>query len=209
MSLRVLVAALTACALSACSASNGDGSAAAAQSSPTGAAVPTSEPTAPAPLATDTTPPVSVTLDARGLKFASPGNASVSLLAFGVPREMADAAVAAVLGPPNAQDSNDECSEGEMDFSTYGPLSLNFQNGKFVGWGVFPTGSDDAPGFATVGGVGIGMPRAALEKLHQLSFPKVSSIPEFSFGQIHGKFDSGTPPQTVAALWAGTNCIFR
>lgn len=210
MSLRNLVAVLSACALSACSVSHKDaaadqanaGQADASTAMPATAATPT-------PAATEATPPVSVTLDAKGLKFASPGNSSVSLLAFGVPRAMADAAVSAVLGQPTAQDSNDECPAGQIDFSNYGPLSLNFQNGKFVGWGVFPTDSGDAPGFATVGGVGIGMTRDALEKLHKLSFPKASSIPEFSFGDIHGKFDSGTPPQTVAALWAGTNCIFR
>lgn len=202
MSLRTFALAAMLAILAACSPTSGhDPSALASFAGSTGLPL-TASPAS-------TASPVPITLGPQGLEFVNPGDTTATLLAFGVSRHLADAAVSAVLGPPTAQDSNDECPAGKIDFSTYGPLSLNFQHGQFVGWGLFPAGSDDAPGFATVGGVGIGMDRASLEKLHRLSFPPVSSLPEFSFGGIHGKFDTGSAPQKVAALWAGTNCIFR
>ena len=101
-----------------------------------------------APVATEATaPPVpeakadgpsaattAVSLDGEGLRFIDKRSGKASLLAFGVPRAQAEAALANVAGQQDDRSTNDECGAGPMQFTRYDAMTLNFQDDKFVGW---------------------------------------------------------------------------
>ena len=73
-------------------------------------------------------------------------------------------------------------------------LTLNFQDGDFVGWVV------DAPGARVAGGYRVGMAAPDLA-LQQTSLGR-----EFEDGGIYGLIEGAG---TITTLWSGTTCFYR
>jgi len=72
-------------------------------------------------------------LDAEGVTFDSPAGKTREF-DFGADRPEVEALAQRMFGAPDEQTANDECGAGPMEFSRYGPLTLNFQDGKLAGW---------------------------------------------------------------------------
>jgi hypothetical protein len=151
----------------------------------------------------------SVALDGEGLRFVA-DSGKTTLLAFGTPRAPVERAVRPLLGGREPKTSaNDECGAGRMEFADFGGLSLNYSDGKFVGW----FARDGAP--STMNGIAAGMSQAALKA----SGSQVVMVPdstldgEFSLGREEGAiggFVEGKGAEAkVTGLYAGVNCFFR
>jgi hypothetical protein len=143
-----------------------------------------------------------------GLAAGQRGLHPSSTWTFGMPRAEIVAAVAAIRGPATAEDSNAECGAGAMDFTHFGPLTLNFQQGRWVGWDLSAAG---APPIRTEFGIGIGTPRAELAESEQdeLRVEESTLGTEFSLGDLNGLLSGSRSNATVTHLWAGTDCAFR
>ena len=127
-------------------------------------------------------------------KGISPG------LDFGMAQGPAVAAAIKAFGAPTGRDHNAECGQGPMDFVNFHDLSLEFQDGKFVGWSL----GGAKPALRTAGGLAIGAPPSVLRGApidHDSSLGL-----EFYVGGIGGLVDD---QQTrITALWAGSVCQF-
>jgi hypothetical protein len=106
--------------------------------------------------------------------------------------------------------ANAECGAGPMEFTSWEPLTFNFQDGRFVGWTIEHPG--DVP---TVDGASPGLSRAALEQARDVRPLEGSTLgEEFAYvtpdrGTIGGIFDGEGEDAIVALLYAGTTCFFR
>ena len=131
-------------------------------------------------------------LSPQGLATAQPGLHSANLIAFDQPRAQVVAAVAAIRGEPTGTSENDQCGAGPMGFTEFGPLTLNFQQGRFVGWEL--SGAADPP-IEEEYGLGIGTSRADLEQSDQgpATIEESSLGTEFDFGGIGGLLSSDAP----------------
>jgi hypothetical protein len=115
-------------------------------------------------------------------------------------------------GAVDDSSSNDECGAGPMQFARIAALTLNYQDGKFVGW--FVGDEDGAAAFATASGIGIGTPRAkAAESVTIVPQTDSTLGEEFSMGAgdavIGGIFAGPGDTSPIESLFAGTNCFFR
>jgi hypothetical protein len=133
------------------------------------------------------------------------------LLPFGAPRGEVERAAAGVFGEAAAERAaNAECGAGPMEFTSWEPLTFNFQDGRFVGWTIEHPG--DVP---TVDGASTGLSRAKLEQAHDVRPLEGSTLgEEFAYvtpdgGTIGGIFDGEGEDAIVALLYAGTTCFFR
>ena len=138
-------------------------------------------------------------LAANGLAVtgAQPGR-----IDFGMARADAVARVRAVLGAPTGSEDNDECPAGPMQFTSFGDLTLNFQDGRLAGW------SYDAPGnppLRSDSGIGIGTARSGLRGAE---FGESTLGMEFGIGEMGGLMSDDSPSATVTNLWAGVVCQF-
>lgn len=125
---------------------------------------------------------------------------------FGQPRDETVAWVTERLGfEPTDTGTNEECGAGPMQFTYFGDLTLNFQDGEWVGWSM--TRSPGTPPMATAQTIAIGSPRSEVEAAGA-AFEETTIGTEFYLGEISGLVSEG-PDATVTDLWAGTNCIFR
>lgn len=126
-------------------------------------------------------------------------------LAFGSPRDQADGLVAQAGAEGPESSANEECGAGPMEFSRHpGGLTLNYQDGKLVGWLL-----DEASEAVTVeGGLAIGAGRAAAEALPGFAAVDDSTLGDEFYSEsrgIGGFLEEGK----VTMLYAGTNCFFR
>jgi hypothetical protein len=143
-----------------------------------------------------------------GLATASVGLHSSGLIRFGQARDEVVAAVTGFRGRPTGTGRNSECGAGPMEQVDFGPLRLNFQDARFVGWEL--RGRADPP-IEEEYGLAIGTPRADLEESDQgaATFENSSLGVEFDAGGIGGLMSGGGRDATVASLYAGTTCFFR
>ena len=153
-----------------------------------------------------------VSLDGEGLRFVDKTSGKASLLAFGVPRAQAEAALANVAGKEDDRSTNAECGAGTMEFTRYDAMTLNFQDGKFAGW--FLGNEPGAATYSTMSGIGIGTTRAkASESVTIVDLEDSTLGEEFSIGTgdnvIGGMFAAPGDAAKIDALFAGTNCFFR
>ena len=128
---------------------------------------------------------------------------------FNAGRAEVETAAAAAFGEEGLKGKNEECGAGPVEMVQYANgLTLNFQDGKFVGWLARP-GSEDAPGsVATAGGVSPGDPAAEAEAMPGYEAMADSTLDgEFSTSDGIGGFTDET--SGVVGLYAGTNCFFR
>jgi len=92
-----------------------------------------------------------------------------------------------------------ECRTGPVTAASWEDgLTLNFQDGAFVGW----VNSD--PDLAVAGGFRAGMARLSMPPV---SFQVTSLGTEFGRGDISGLLTEGDT--AIQMLWAGTTCFFR
>lgn len=153
-----------------------------------------------------------VSLDGEGLRFVDKASGKASLLAFGIPRAQAEEALGRVAGQADDRSSNAECGAGTMDFTRFDAMTLNFQDGRFVGW--FLGNEPGAQFYATLSGLGIGTTRAGVSALVAITAVPDSTLgEEFSIGTgekaIGGIFTEPGNAAKVDALFAGMNCFFR
>ena len=144
-----------------------------------------------------------------GLTAGQPGLHPSQVHEFGMPRAAAVAAIAAIRGAPTGEDANQECGAGPMQFTRFGNLTLNFQNGRWVGWDL--SGPPASPPLRTEWDLGIGSARADLDDgdRDQAVVSQTSLGTEFSVGDIHGLLSGPAANATVTHMWAGTDCAFR
>ena len=155
---------------------------------------------------------LAVALDGEGLRFIDKASGKANLLAFGVPRAQAESALANVAGKEDDRSTNEECGAGPMEFTRYDAMTLNFQDGKFVGW--FLGNEPGAAAYSTASGIAIGTTRAkAAESVSIVDLEDSTLGEEFSIGAgdnvVGGMFAEPGPAAKVDALFAGTNCFFR
>ena len=153
-----------------------------------------------------------VGLDGEGLRFIDKSSGKASLLAFGVPRAQAEAALANVAGKEDDRSTNAECGAGPMEFTRYDAMTLNFQDGKFAGW--FLGNEPGADAYSTMSGIGIGTTRAkAGESVSIIDIEDSTLGEEFSIGTgdnlVGGMFAAPGDAAKIDALFAGVNCFFR
>ncbi len=166
----------------------------------------TPAPSASAPVAVTATDSMQVRLMPDGLMLANRARpADAQTLRFGMTEPDALAAMTAAKGAAKIS-TNAECGAGPMTFAEYGPLILNFVDGKFVGWRA--TGEE---GIVTVDGI---RPGVTLDDLRQeRSVGEIDSTleGEFSYAAAGGGSIGGFagPDGRILSLHAGTNCFFR
>jgi len=153
-----------------------------------------------------------VSLDGEGLRFVDKNSGKASLLAFGVPRAQAETALANVAGKEDDRSTNEECGAGPMQFTRYDAMTLNFQDGKFVGW--FLGNEPGAATYSTMSGVAVGTTRAKAKEAVSIVDVEDSTLgEEFSIGTgdnlIGGMFAAPGDAAKIDALFAGVNCFFR
>lgn len=122
-----------------------------------------------------------------------------------------EAALARSLGAPLRSGTNEECGAGPVIFTDYaGGLTAHFQEDRLVGWNWHGPQDGDAPATATVklaGDVQLGSPRGVAEATPGFAPVEGSTLgEEFALGDRIGGFVEG---DTVAMLYAGTQCFFR
>lgn len=153
-----------------------------------------------------------VSLDGEGLRFVDKNDGKTSLLAFGVPRAQAEEALGRVAGKADDRSTNEECGAGPMEFTRFDAMTLNFQEGKFVGW--FLGNENGASEYSTMSGIGIGTTRAkARESVSIIDVEDSTLGEEFSIGSgenvVGGMFAEPGEAAKIDALFAGANCFFR
>lgn len=153
-----------------------------------------------------------VSLDGEGLRFIDKASGKASLLAFGVPRVQAETALANVAGQQDDRSTSAECGAGAMEFTRYDAMTLNFQDGKFVGW--FLGNEPGAAAYSTASGIAIGTTRAkAAESVSIVDLEDSTLGEEFSIGTgdnvVGGMFAAPGDAAKIDALFAGVNCFFR
>lgn len=100
---------------------------------------------------------------------------------------------------PTQITTNTDCAAGPVTAASWRDgLTLNFQDGAFVGW----VNSD--PGLPVAGGFVPGLSRLSMPPV---SFQVTSLGTEFGRGEVYGVLTEGDT--AIATLWAGTTCFFR
>jgi hypothetical protein len=140
-------------------------------------------------------PPV-MTLDAQGIQ------PTVSQLRIDFGRAQAgviDTVSRLLDDGPEAVTTTAECGAGPVTAAAWEDgLTLNFQNGQFVGW----VNAD--PDLAVAGGFRAGQPRLSMP---QTSFQITTLGTEFSRSDINGILTEDD--EAIRLLWSGTTCFFR
>jgi hypothetical protein len=125
---------------------------------------------------------------------------------FGSERDEVDAGLTGAYGTAPEIGENAECGAGPMQFSTYGPLQVAYQNDRFTGW-LLRAGD----GVTSVDGIRPGVTTLSALKGERAVREIDSTLPgEFEytsadFGTIRG-FSEG---DTITALQAGLGCVYR
>lgn len=148
-------------------------------------------------------------LDSDGVTFDSPAGKTLEY-AFGSPQDEVEAMAGEMFGPPQERSGNTECGAGPMVFTRYGPLTLNFQDGKLVGWM-----AREGAQVVTGDGVRPGIFMRDLKVTRSARMIADSTLEgEFDYlaadGHTIGGFVKGEGRDaTVDSLYAGVNCFFR
>ncbi len=125
---------------------------------------------------------------------------------FSAPRGEVDAALSDAFGSEPELGENSECGAGPMQFSTYGPLTVAYQDDRFAGWFLRP-----GERVTTVDGIRPGTTTfQALKDERQVreiesTLPGEFEYTSLDYGTIRG-FSEG---ETITGLQAGLSCFFR
>lgn len=144
---------------------------------------------------------VKIVVDANGL-----GAYQGEPLRFGAPRDAVDAVAAEAFGRSGETSRNAECGAGPMEFNSYGPLQIAYQDGSFAGWflrvgkGVV-TSDGIRPGVSTLESLKAERQVRELDTTLEGEFEYTTA----DFGTIRGFANDGR----ITALQAGVSCFFR
>jgi hypothetical protein len=140
--------------------------------------------------------PPALTLDAGGIQpMASPFRIDFGRAQVGV----IDTVTRILGGGPSQITTNTECGAGPITAASWREgLTLNFQDGVFVGW----VSAD--PALPVAGGIVPGMSRLSMPPV---SFQVTTLGTEFGRSDIYGLLTEGDA--AISMLWAGTTCFFR
>jgi len=106
----------------------------------------------------------------------------LGVVAFGVPKQAAVAALTAVLGPPDRMGKGCELAGPDVTTTGWKNLSVQFVNGQFTSYGVNPPTGANAPlNLATSAGIKLGSTVVALRKAYG-SRVKIPGLPPEQFG---------------------------
>jgi hypothetical protein len=147
-------------------------------------------------------------LDADGVVFDGPGGKTAQFT-FGTLRGAVETSAARRFGAAEMS-ANDECGAGPMEFARYGPLTLNFQDDKLVGWL-----AQEGPGVVTTDGISPGKLMRDLKVARSAHMIEGSTLAgEFEYiaadGLPIGGFVKGAGRDArIVTLYAGVNCFFR
>ncbi len=146
-------------------------------------------------------------MDGEGLRWFLGTNGSARPIAFGAREADVLASLEGVRGPAE-KGTNQDCGAGPVQYASWPDgLSIVFQNGRFVGWGLNRRASG---ALATASGVGPGMTRQALAALFDaVTFQDTSLGVEFAAGDIFGLLDGAGPKAKITDMWAGVSCVAR
>ena len=148
-------------------------------------------------------------LDFEGVIFNSPAGKTQEFN-FGVSRTEIEAVAARMFGEADDRSTNGECGAGPMEFTRYGPLTLNYQNGKLVGWF-----AKEGPQVVTTDGIKPGSFVRDLKVTRSVRMIADSTLEgEFDYlaadGHPIGGFAKGDGRDAkIDSLYAGVNCFFR
>lgn len=151
-------------------------------------------------------------LSEHGLDLVDADTGAIRHLAFGQPLEDVLAYLARLRGDPAQRGVNTDCGAGALDIATWNDgLAVLGQDGRFAGWSLDGAGAQGSSGsdLTTVGGIGLGSTRRALESLHAVQVGESSLGTEFAAGDLYGLLASDAADAAIVHLWAGTSCIFR
>jgi hypothetical protein len=139
-------------------------------------------------------PPLS--LDARGIQ----PTVSQLRIDFGRAQVGVIETVSRLLGERPVQvTTNFECGAGPVTAAAWADgLTLNFQEGNFVGW------VNTDPDLPAGGGI---LPGQSRLDMPQVSFSVTSLGTEFSRTEVYGLLTEND--EAVRIVWAGTTCFFR
>ncbi|ANU07769.1 hypothetical protein A6F65_01465 [Paraurantiacibacter namhicola] len=150
-----------------------------------------------------------IAIDGEGLRLVASSGAT-RLIAFGEARAEVERVMGETSSIPPIRTEMEECGAGPMQVTSYGDLSLNFQDDQFVGWFV-----GDQSGWSTMDGISTGSTRSSVESTRSVTLVEDSTLGvefrlgEASEGGIGGFFEDESADAMVTGLYAGTNCFFR
>ena len=152
-----------------------------------------------------------VTLSADGIILigAVEGRGTATTLTFGRDQTTVLDVLVIDFGKPKLSRLT-ECGAGPMEFAAWGPLTLNFLRGKFVGW----RAEKGAP-VVTIDGLQLGNTFAEIRRERSAQrIPDTTLDGEFEYtsgdgGTVGGFLEGPGDAGKVVSLHAGTNCFFR
>ena len=152
-----------------------------------------------------------VTLAANGLIMvgAVEGRGTATTLEFGRDQANTLAVMDVDFGKPKVTKLA-ECGAGPMEFAAWGPLTLNFLDGKFVGWR-----AEKGAQVVTVDGFQLGTSLADMKSERSARRIPGTTLPgEFEYasgdgGTIGGFLEGSSDAAKVVSFHAGTTCFFR
>ena len=108
---------------------------------------------------------------------------------------------------PAVEGTNLDCGAGPVQYASWPDgLSLVFQKGCFVGWGLDSRANRS---IATAAGIGPGATRANLESAYSVTVDQTTLGTEFSASDLHGVLGGRSANAIITDMWAGINCIAR
>ncbi|MEL6487824.1 MAG: hypothetical protein AAFQ13_11870, partial [Pseudomonadota bacterium] len=129
------------------------------------------------------------------------------VLPFGLPSLDITSYLRRFLGDPGPLSNGDECGAGPMQFRSFGPLQVNFQDDRFVGWSI---GTDkrgrSAVDVSLRNGARPGDP-ANLVTDHFERIEGSTLGAEYYADGVNAIIDEETG--LIELLMGGTNCVFR
>lgn len=147
-------------------------------------------------------------LDPDGLRWFLQPSGSSRPLPFGTAQAEVLASLEKERGPAS-RGTNTDCGMGPVLVAGWPDgLSLLFQDGRFVGWGLDNRSNG---GVSTADGIGIGSSRAELDDAIGPPLQvRISTLgTEFSAGGYQGLLESGRPDARITDMWAGVSCVAR
>ena len=128
------------------------------------------------------------------------------VLRFGTARAEVEEALTQAFGAEPDRGENAECGAGPMQFSSYGPLQVAFQDGLLAGWFLRP-GTEAA----TSDGVQPGTTSLAmLKEEREIRELDTTLSGEFEYTSAdYGTIGGFTEDGRIVSLHAGMTCFFR
>lgn len=152
-------------------------------------------------------PGQSVELASGGLTTGSVGLHHSTTIDFGTPRAQVLALLRPALGAPTAGGRNADCPSGPVDFVSYGPVDLHFEDGKFSGWVIDEAGKPDLQSYH---GLSFGDRRSDFDGDVEINVMADSSLgTELSVNGIGVLMSGPGGSGQVTNLFAGTTCFAR